>query len=66
MTVFVEIAKPQAMQFDFFALEEDLWSVLRFAFELPGMRFLDDYSPPDQPNQWFDSWDDLEGVMASG
>jgi hypothetical protein len=43
----------------FFASDRDLAAVWRIVFETPGMKVLEHYSVPDQPNRWFESIDDI-------
>jgi hypothetical protein len=54
------------MQFNFFATEDDLLQLWHWVFETPGMRLLQDYSEPDQPNRWFATWTEVENVFAAG
>ncbi len=54
------------MQFNFFATDNDLLTLWRWMFDVPGMRLLESYSEPDQDNRWFDDWDEIERRVGAG
>ncbi len=54
------------MQFNFFATDQDLLQVWRWMFDFPGMRILESHSKPDQPNDWFDCWSEIEARLQKG
>ena len=54
------------MEFDFFATDTDLLQVWQWLYDMPEMRLLESYSEPDEPNKWFNSWEEIEARLRSG
>ena len=54
------------MSLIFFGTNVDLTQVWRWLFDVPGMKIFEGYSVPDQPNRWFDNWDEISTYLAGG
>jgi hypothetical protein len=54
------------MQTTFFGTKPDLAQVWQWMLEIPGVKLLEEYSHPDQPSRWFNTWDELAGVIDAG
>lgn len=53
------------MSFTFFATDCDILEVWRMVLEMPGMRLLERYSKPDEPNRWPGNFDEIKKVLGS-
>jgi len=49
----------------FFATDADIAQVWQWLFEVPGMKIFEDYSSPDKPNRWFNTWDEISDALDS-
>ncbi len=52
------------MQINFFGTDSDVALVWHWLFEVPGMKIVEAYSRPDEPNRIFESWEDVESCLA--
>lgn len=50
----------------FFGTDADIAQIWRWLFEIPETRIFEDYSRPDRPNRWFDTWDEISACLNSG
>jgi hypothetical protein len=50
----------------FFATDGDLTDVSSWLFQVPGMRFFEEYSAPDQQNRWFEEPDEIADLLRNG
>ena len=50
----------------FFATDADLAQVWHWLFDVPGMKIFEDYSVPDNPNRWFETWEEISDYLAQG
>jgi hypothetical protein len=48
------------MNMTFFGTDTDIAQVWRWVLEFPGMKLFEDHSRPDQPNRWFDTWEQVQ------
>ncbi|PRH84212.1 hypothetical protein C5L14_28425 [Labrys okinawensis] len=54
------------MQTSFFGTDVDAVQVLRWFYDIPEMKFFEDHSRPDQPNRWFETWDETVAYFQGG
>ena len=54
-----------AMALNFFAADDDLTEVVSWLFQVPGMKFFEEYSAPDQQNRWFERADEVTDRLKS-
>ena len=50
----------------FFATDADMTQVWRWLFDVPGMKIFENYSVPDKPNRWFDTWAGISAYLDAG
>jgi hypothetical protein len=50
----------------FFGTNDDISGLWRGLFEIPEMHIFEEYSLPDAPNRWFESWTDICDYLDSG